>query len=157
MTRSMTAYKMSQRQVLRGNAKVRYLKHEALLSPVRQRKLNFTIKAARSQKSWIKSISTISGHDHLHVYSLVEPVHLQQQRQSCEVVSELCTLKSTIQSRHPRYLIQKFHQNTLHLPVRPSLCIEPSCGNSIDLIDKNDSRGIFFGEPKHITHHTRTL
>jgi len=43
-----------------------------------------------------------------------------------------------------RYLVQELHQYTLHLPISPSLSIESSCCNGINLINENDGWSLLF-------------
>ena len=52
--------------------------------------------------------------DHLHVYGLIETVHL----------------------------IEELHENTLHLTVSTCLCIKACCGDGIDLICKTRRRRV---------------
>ncbi len=55
------------------------------------------------------------------------------------------------------YLVQKLHQYTLHLPISPSLSIESSCCNGINLINENDGWSILICKSKYILHHSWSL
>lgn len=42
--------------------------------------------------------------------------------------------------------------------VRTSrLCVKTFSGDGVDLVDEDDGRGVFLGQPEDVTHHTRTF
>jgi len=55
------------------------LEHKTLLSSVREREFNFSIKSSRSQKSRIQCISSVGSHDTFDVNCLIKTIHLLEQ------------------------------------------------------------------------------
>ena len=69
---------------------ITHLKHKSLLTPVWQRKFDFSVQASRPQQCRVKGVSPVGGHDDLHIHCLVKAVHL----------------------------VQQLHQNALHFPAQ---------------------------------------
>ena len=100
-----------------------------LLSSIGKRELDLTIKSARSEKSGIESILSVGSHDDFHIHSLVETVHL----------------------------VQQLEEDTLNFSISTGLRIESLGGDSIDFINEDDCRGIFFCKAEDVTDHSWTF
>jgi len=103
--------------------------NESFLTSVRQWEFNFPIESTWSQKSWIKSISSIGGHNTFDVNVLIETIHL----------------------------LEKLNQNSLNFSICTGICIKSFCSNSIDLINENNRGSIFLCHSEHISNHTRAF
>mmetsp|Transcript_6733 Transcript_6733/g.27471 ORF Transcript_6733/g.27471 Transcript_6733/m.27471 type:complete len:295 (+) Transcript_6733:25-909(+) len=106
-----------------------HLEDQTLLAAVRRGELDLAVEAAWTQQRWVQRVGTVRRHNHLHIHRLVEAVHL----------------------------VQQLHEDTLHLTVGSSLCVEARGSDGIHLIHEDDRRRVLLGEPEHIAHHSRPL
>lgn len=88
-----------------------------------QRNLDLTIHTARSQQSRVKLIRSVSRHDALNLTEVIKAVEL----------------------------VEKLHERTLNFTISRGTVIESLTTDSVDLINKDDARLVFFGESEHLS------
>eukprot|EP00038_Savillea_parva_P006719 m.165443 g.165443 ORF g.165443 m.165443 type:complete len:430 (+) comp12562_c0_seq1:97-1386(+) len=89
---------------------------------VGERKFNFAVNPARSNKRWVERINSVGGHNHLDVPTRVKPIQL----------------------------VQQFQHGALNLAFPTRCRVVPLCPDRVNLIHKDDRRCMLAGHSKQL-------